>query len=161
MVGRPGFGFLANATFQEFDSGDDFLPVDGGSRNFWNNVDPFVPEDLSNLTIKNILLNHSEESYNLTLFYEKYGLSARARYTWRDAFRSTDDDFFGVDIVEEARGQLNASIRYAVNDSWDVGLEVINLTQADAEQSCVNEGALLCFQDLTDRRMLLGASYRF
>ena len=87
-----GFGFLANATFQEFDSGD---------------------------------------------------------------------DFFGVDIVEEARGQLNASIRYAVNDSWDVGLEVINLTQADAEQSCVNEGALLCFQDLTDRRMLLGASYRF
>ncbi len=156
-----GFGVITNYTYQEFDAGDDFLTVNGGSRNIFNNLDPFVQEDLSNLTTENILRNLSENSYNITLFYEKYGLTARARYTWRDAFRSSDDDFFGLDIVEEARGQLNASINYAINDNFTIDLQGINLTQSDAEQSCINEGALLCFQDLTDRRILLGVSYRY
>jgi len=36
------------------------------------------------------LLDFSEDAYNITGFYEKYGLSARLRYTWRDAFRTLD-----------------------------------------------------------------------
>jgi TonB-dependent receptor len=156
-----GFGLIANYTYQEFDAGNDFLPVNGGSRNIFNNLDPFVQEDLSNLTTENILLNLSENSYNITLFYEKYGLTARARYTFRDAFRSSDDDFFGLDVVEEPRAQLNASINYAINDHFTIDLQGINITQSDAEQSCINENALLCFQDLTDRRLLLGVSYTF
>lgn len=156
-----GFGVIANYTIQDFESGDDFLNVDGGSRDIFNQLDPYVDADLSNLTQRNILRNFSENAYNITIFYEKYGLSARARYTWRDAFRSSDDDFFGLDIVQEARGQLNMSVNYDINEQLNVGLEVINATQSDAEQSCINEGALLCFQDLTDRRILAGVNYRF
>ena len=35
------------------------------------------------------------------------------------------------------------------------------ITEEEVEQSCVNEGALLCFQGLTDRRITVGATYRF
>jgi outer membrane receptor protein involved in Fe transport len=112
------------------------------------------------------LIDLSENSYNITLYYEKYGLSARARYTWREAYRSED---FGstsalpwsFPVVQEDRGQLNASINYYVNDHLNFGIEGINLTEESVVQSCVNEGALLCWQGLTDRRITFGASYRF
>ena len=88
------------------------------------------------------------------------------RYTWREAYRSTDfgstSSFpWGFPVVQEDRGQLNASISYDVNDNLNVGVEAVNLTESDVRQSCVNEGALVCFQGLTDRRITLGASYRF
>ena len=61
------------------------------------------------------LLDLSEDAYNITLYYEKYGLAARMRYTWRDAYRS--DDFvgtssrpWGFNAVNEERAQLNTRV---------------------------------------------------
>ena len=112
------------------------------------------------------LLNLSENAYNFTLYYEKFGLSARMRYTWREGYRSNDfgstSSFpWGFPVVQEDRGQLNASISYDVNEQLNIGLEAVNITESEISQSCVNESALLCFQGLTDRRITLGASYRF
>lgn len=64
-----------------------------------------------------------EAIFNVTLYYEKYGLSARARYTWRSAYRSTDfgstDSYpWGFPVVQNARGQLNASVQYAINEHY-------------------------------------------
>jgi hypothetical protein len=42
-----------------------------------------------------------------------------------------------------------------------LGIEAVNLTESEVVQSCVNEGALLCWEGLTDRRVTFGASYRF
>ena len=112
------------------------------------------------------MIDLSEDSYNFTVFYEKYGISARARYTWRSAYRS--DDFgstssfpFGFSVIQEDRGQLNASINYDVNDNVNIGLEAVNLTESDVTQSCVNEGTVTCYQGLTDRRILVGISYSY
>jgi iron complex outermembrane receptor protein len=112
------------------------------------------------------LTDLSENAYNFTLYYEKYGLSARMRYTWREAYRSTDfgstSSFpWGVPVVQEDRGQLNASVSYDVNEKLNIGLEAVNITESEVEQSCVNGGALLCYQGLTDRRVTFGASYKF
>ena len=114
------------------------------------------------------VLDRAEESYNLTVYYEKYGLSARARYTWRDAYRTEDtaagaslNSTFGFPTVNGDRGQLNLSVSYAFNDNLSIGAEAVNLTESDVDQYCVNDGALLCFQGLTDRRITFGASYRF
>ena len=87
------------------------------------------------------------------------------RYTWREAYRSTDfgstSSFpWGFPVVQEDRGQLNASVSYAVNDNLSVRIEAVNLTESDVRQSCGNGGALVCFQGLTDRRITIGASYR-
>ena len=155
-----GFGVLANFTIQDFEGGDDFLNATSRAST--------VFEALGNtdVTYRQIPVDLSETAYNFTLYYEKYGLSARARYTWREAYRSedfgsTNSRPWGFPVIQDDRGQLNASINYMVNDNFDVGVEAINLTESDIDQYCVNKNALLCFQGLTDRRITIGASYRF
>jgi len=156
-----GFGFLANYTNQEFGGSDEFFSAFSRPTTIFNSLGA---TDV--VTWRGDLLDLSENAYNITVYYEKYGLSARARWTWREAYRS--DDYVGTSsppwgfpVVNDDRGQLNASINYYVNDQINVGLEAINITEEDIDQYCVNEGALLCYQGLTDRRITVGASYRF
>ena len=114
------------------------------------------------------MLDFSENAYNVTAYYEKYGISARVRYTWREAFRTDDtaggasrNSTLGFPVYTHDRGQLNASFSYDVNEQLNVGVEAVNLTKEGVTQSCVNEGAILCFQGLADRRITFGASYTF
>jgi hypothetical protein len=152
-----GFGVVANYTYQKADSGDDFRSFNSRGKAILEALGIAEEDAQDRVELQNL----SKNAYNFTLFYEKYGISARARYTWRSSYIATDAFQFGLPRVNEARGQLNASLNYAVNDQFSVGIEGINVTQSDAVQSCVNEGALLCFQGLTDRRILVGGSYRF
>ena len=116
------------------------------------------------------LVDFSETAYNFTLFYEKYGLSARARYTWREAFRTFDfgggantsgSSTFSFPVVTDDRGQLNASISYDITDRINVGVEAVNLTEEGIDQNCVVDTGPLCFVGLPDRRIIFGGSYRF
>jgi len=155
-----GFGVIANYTSQEFSGGDSYL----GDTSRAATV--FASNGATNVDMRAPLADLSETSYNITMFYEKHDISARMRYTWREAYRSTDfgstSSFpWGFPVVQEDRGQLNASISYDVNDNLNIGIEAVNITEAEVEQSCVNQGALLCYQGLTDRRVTVGASYRF
>jgi TonB-dependent receptor len=155
-----GFGFIANYTHQEFSGGQTFQFASDRADTIFTSL------GFADASLRATLPDLSENAYNITLFYEKYGISSRVRYTWRDAYRTTDyassgSALFGFDHVQEARAQINASLNYAVNDNFSVGIEAINLTSEDAPTSCVNEGALLCFQGITDRRVTFGASYRF
>ena len=155
-----GFGVIANYTSQEFSGGDSYL----GDTSRAATV--FASNGATNVDMRAPLVDLSEKSYNITMFYEKYDISARMRYTWREAYRSTDfgstSSFpWGFPVVQEDRGQLNASVSYDVNENLNIGIEAVNITEAEVEQSCVNQGALLCYQGLTDRRVTIGASYRF
>jgi iron complex outermembrane receptor protein len=98
------------------------------------------------------------------LFYDKYGLNARLRYTWRSSYAmSASDQAFrwNLPIIAGARGQLNGSINYDINENVNIGIEGINLTRSDQKLYCVNDGAVLCFQGLTDRRLTVGVSFKF
>lgn len=158
-----GFGVIANYTIQEFSGGESIDSATSRASAVFEATTGIADIDV---TARQSLIDLSENAYNFTLYYEKYGLSARMRYTWREAYRSTDfgstSSFpWGFPVVQEDRGQLNASVSYDVNDQLNVGLEAVNLTESDVRQSCVTEGALLCYQGLTDRRVTLGASYKF
>ena len=158
-----GFGFIANYTKQEFSGGE---AVNSATSRASAVFAATTGIDDIDVTRVQGLTDLSENAYNFTLYYEKYGLSARMRYTWREAYRSTDfgstSSFpWGFPVVQEDRGQLNASVSYDVNDKLNIGFEAVNLTESDVEQSCVNGGSLLCYQGLTDRRVTLGASYKF
>ncbi|QLC23327.1 TonB-dependent receptor [Parasphingopyxis sp. CP4] len=159
-----GFGVIANYTYQDFSGGE--------ATNSSSSRGTPILEASSGLTgpftAVQGLLDFSQNAYNVTLYYEKYGISARARYTWRDAFRTLDtaggaslNSTLGFPVVTESRGQLNASISYDVTDWLNVGVEGVNLTKSRITQSCVNSGAQLCFQGLPDRRITFGASFRF
>ncbi|QDP02129.1 TonB-dependent receptor [Thalassotalea sp. PS06] len=160
-----GFGVLANYTMQEFSGGEATNTSTSRASQVFAATTGSSEDSLAVTRVQG-LLNNSENAYNFTLYYEKYDLSARMRYTWREAYRS--DDFgstssypWGYPVVQDDRGQLNASINYDVTEQFNVGLEAVNITESEVNQYCVNEGALLCFQGLTDRRVIFGAAYRF
>ena len=154
-----GFGFIVNATFQEFSGGSETDTTSGRGETV-----------LGDVTLDRGLVDFSEDAYNFTVFYEKYGLSARARYTWREEFRTFDfaggantsgSSTFSFPVVTEDRGQLNASISYDINDNFNVGVEVTNLTEEGIVQRCVSSTGPICFVGLPDRRITFGGSYRF
>ncbi len=154
-----GFGVLANYTKQDFSGGSVEDCTSGRGLAV-----------LGDICIPRGLLDFSEDAYNFTLYYEKYGLSARARYTWREGFRTQDfaggantsgSSTFSFPVNTLARGQLNASINYAVNDNIDIGVEAVNLTEEPIYQHCVAESGPLCFVGLPDRRIVFGGIYRF
>jgi len=154
-----GFGLLANYTTQDFKGGSVFDTTSGRGL-----------QVLGDVSVPRGLLDFSEDAYNITLFYEKYGLSARMRYTWREAFRTQDfgggantsgSSTYSLPVTTDDRGQLNASISYDIGESWNVGVEVTNLTEEKIDQYCVAVGGPLCFVGYPDRRITFGASYSF
>ena len=168
MGWASGFGLVANYTHQNEDTNTGFINI-GESRaqnifeaqGFDRVTNPVSREAAS-------LLNLSNDSYNVTAFYEKYGLTARARYTWRSSYKTNDlpgtgnvFDPLGFRAVAGSRGQLNASASYDVNDHLNVSVDAVNLTESDAPIYCVNNNALLCYQGITDRRVIFGAAYKF
>jgi TonB-dependent receptor len=163
-----GFGVIANYTIQDADVNTGFIDI-GESRaqaiyeaqGFDRVTNPVSREAAS-------LLNLSEDAYNFTVFYEKYGLTARARYTYRSAYQtdnlpgtSNEFDPMGTRAVVEARGQLNASVSYNVNENLVFSVDAVNLTESDQDISCISEGGILCYKGITDRRVIAGVSYKF
>ena len=156
-----GFGFTGNYTWQKFDGADEYLSAFSRPTTVFNALGATEV-----VTMRQPLIDLSKNAYNLTLYYEKYNFAARMRYIWREGFRSTDfgstSSFpWGFPVYQENRSQLNASISYNFLERWTVGVEAVNLTREDVVQSCVNEGALLCYQGLTDRRITFGVAYRY
>lgn len=154
-----GFGVIANYTIQDFSGGSAVDTTSGRGLTV-----------LGDVSIPRGLLDFSENAYNFTLYYEKYGLSARMRYTWREAFRTQDfaggantsgSSTLSFPVVTDDRGQLNASITYDVNENLNIGLEAVNITEERIDQYCVSKGSLLCFAGFPDRRITFGATYRF
>ena len=154
-----GFGFIFNYTNQDFSGGSIVDTTSGRGLNV-----------LGDVSLDRGLLDFSEDAFNFTLFYEKYGISARARYTWRESFRTQDfaggantsgSSTFSFPVVTDDRGQLNASISYDVNDNLTIGVEAVNLTEEEIEQNCVTGTGPLCFTGFPDRRITFGGTYRF
>jgi len=159
-----GFGFIANYTYQNEDNNTGFVDVSGNRNNVI-----FAAQGFPNATREAAtLLNLSNNAYNLTGFYEKYGISARVRYTWRDSF-ATDDlpgtgnvfTPFGFRGIQESRGQLNASLSYDVTDYFTLQVDGVNLTESSSDVFCLSDGGLLCYQGITDRRIIFGGSFNF
>lgn len=164
-----GFGMIANYTYQENSNtldafretkATDPINVLLGRTDSTNETET-LEDDV--VTQRTELANLSKNAYNFTLFYDKYDLNVRLRYTWRSAYQPPQARVmrFNVHPVIGARGQLNASVNYDINESISVGMEGVNLTREDSSNWCFNEGALLCEQDIADRRVTFGVTAKF
>ena len=154
-----GFGLQANYTYQEFEGGS----ILDSASNRGDDV-------LGDIEIPEGLLDFSQNAYNITGFYEKYGLSVRARWTWRDDFRTNDlggganvsgSSTFGFPVVTEARGQLNGSLSYDITDQFSVGVEAVNITKSNIVQRAVADTGPIAFVGIPDRRVIFGGSFRY
>lgn len=71
----------------------------------------------------------SKHAFNAALLYEKYGITARAAYSWRSRYLLTTRDviFPFSPISHDPTGQLDASIFYNITENIKVGVQGVNL----------------------------------
>lgn len=141
FFGESGFGFAANYTMVD---GDVTAALDSDPT-----ADQFALLGLS-------------DSANATLIYEKYGLSARLAFNWRDEFLSAVNENGNNrnSLFVDAYKQLDMSVTYDVTENIQVSFEGINLTGENLRTRSRNEKAFVSIQELGPR-FLLGARYRF
>src|SRR4029450_6840779 len=139
--GDTGFGILANYT------------IVNGDVNFHNAGDPGVEQ---------FALRGLSDTANAVLMYEKYGISARLAYNWRDEYliqtnqQGTNRNPYYV----EAYDQLDLSVNYRFNTGLSLGFEVINLTGEDVRWHGRSDKQLIKLIDQSPRYMI-GARYNF
>ncbi len=141
FLGDTGFGILANYT------------IVNGDVNFNNAGDPSVEQ---------FALLGLSDTANAVLMYEKYGISARLAYNWRDEYliqtnqQGTNRNPYYV----EAYDQLDLSVNYRFNTGLSLGFEVINLTGEDVRWHGRSDKQLIKLIDQSPRYMI-GARYNF
>ena len=102
----------------------------------------------------------SPNSFNVSGFYEKDGISARLAYNYRDEFLFQCFSNFSEPREREAFGQLDFSASYDVNDTFQIFFEGINITDEDTRDFSRFENRFLTYSDTGSRYQLgVRASY--
>ncbi|MDR6533280.1 TonB-dependent receptor [Caulobacter rhizosphaerae] len=73
----------------------------------------------------------SKTSYNVTLLYEKYGVSARLAYNWRERYLlTTSAANIQRPVWSEDYGQLDGSVLYSLTPQYKIGIQATNILNA-------------------------------
>ena len=141
FFGDSGFGVLANYTIVR------------GDVEFDNTLSP---------TENQFALLGLSDSANAVLMFEKFGLSARLAYNWRDEFLAQTNVGGGNrnPIYVEAYDQIDLSVGYDFTDSLAVSFEAINLTGEDIRWHARSVKQVYRLEDQSPR-YALGARYKF
>jgi len=139
-----GLGVIANYTYQT------------SKRDTLFTVPTYVSGPAANFSLP--LRDLSKNNYNITLFYEKYGISARVRYTFRDPFLRTEaiDLTNNLPFYQDQRSQVNASVSVDVNPQFAVTVSGVNLTNSPNRERAIFEDGPLTQERSTDRRFSIG-----
>jgi len=141
FLGETGFGVLANYTIVR------------GDVDFDNTLSP---------TENQFSLTGLSDSANLVLMYEKFGISTRLAYNWRDEFLAQTNVGGGNrnPIYVEAYDQIDLSIGYDINEKLALSFEAINLTGEDVRWHARSVKQVYRLEDQSPR-YALGARYKF
>ena len=97
---------------------------------------------------------------SVTLFYERYGFSARVGWTYADEQIYTLGSAPLSDIYRKARGQYDAQLRYRFSAHYAVTASVRNLTR-EPEQFSFGIRSLVQSSRLLDRDYRLGVNFNY
>jgi TonB-dependent receptor len=140
FFGDSGIGFLANYTLVDGDVG---INVGG---------DP---------SINQFALLGLSDTANATLIYEKYGVSARLAYNWRDEYlNQVNRGGFRNPTFVGAFEQFDLNVSYDLTPSLALSFEGINLTGENIRTFNRARSEYWFIQEL-DPRYLFGARYKF
>ena len=146
-----GLGIIANYAYQK------------GSRNQVFKMPAFLRTDGEVPDFPLNFVRLSENSYNFTVFYERYRLNARLRYTYRDNFLVSES----IDIANmqplytDDRGQLNGSLSYKIDKTFTVTLSGVNLLKSRKTNPGVFADGPIARMSDSDRRISLGLRAKF
>lgn len=141
FLGDTGFGIAGSYTIVNGD-----VEVDVGAD---PSIDQFALLGLS-------------DSANVTLIYDRNGISARLAYNWRDKYltQTNRDGTSRNPVFTDPFGTLDFNVSYDINDSIAVSFEGINLTSEPVRTYGRSERQLYFAQELKPR-YLLGLRARF
>ena len=140
FFGDSGFGVLANYTVVRGDIGYN-VTSDPNENQF-------------------ALLGLSD-SANAVLMFEKFGVSARLAYNWRDEFlQNLNVGQWRNPIFVEAFDQIDLNVGYDINDHLAVSFEAVNLTGEDVRWHGRSTKQMWRLEDL-GARYAVGARYKF
>jgi TonB-dependent receptor len=141
FFGDTGFGLQANYTIVKGDVGFD------------NNAPPG--------TTQFALLGLSDTA-NAVVMYEKYGITARLAYNWRDEFlAATNQNGSNTNpYYVEAYDQIDLSVGYQFNESLSFQVEAVNLTGEDVRWHARSEKQVVRLED-QQPRYAVGVRYKF
>jgi outer membrane receptor for monomeric catechols len=102
------------------------------------------------------------DSANAVLMFEKYGLSARAAYNWRDGFltQTVWAGQTGLPAFVDEYQQIDLNVTYNINDNIAIGLDVINLT-GEGQMIHSRTKQMQWWNAEGDPRYILSARYNF
>lgn len=101
------------------------------------------------------------DTANVTLIYDKYGISARLAYNWRDKFLSqTNRDSYHNPAFTAPYGQIDLNVSYAINPHFAISFEGINLNQ-EGVRTYGRDPSNTWYLSEGSSRYLLGARYKF
>lgn len=116
----------------------------------------------------NSLEGLSDDSYTAILMYENDAISARLAYSWRSEYLVTVVDCcVAYPVWNDDYGQVDGSIAWHINDSWELHLQGSNLTDEEtrtSQQTADSEDGRLLFPTgyfHNDRRYTIGFRYRY
>ena len=140
FFGDSGFGILANYT------------IVNGDVAFNDTGDPAVNQ---------FALVGLSDTANAVLMFEKFGLSARLAYNWRDEFlgAANQGNSRNPRYVEEY-DQIDLSVGYDINDNLSVSFEAINLAGEDIRWHGRSDRMVIRLEDQS-ARFAVGARYKF
>jgi TonB-dependent receptor len=160
----------------EFNYTQPFTFLPGAWSNFGTQVNyTYVDSQIQylqsngNLAQKTDLLGLSKHSWNATLFYEGKRFSGRISATNRDDYliqvpgteKGFDSDGNGVH-GQSGTTIVDASVRWKINDHFELSLEGNNLTNEAQESWVANPTVQLPLEySQTGRQYLLGVRYKF
>jgi len=145
-----GFGFQGNYTFVDDDPAVVPQPVatEGGGATLVDNVVQFP--------------NVSEDTFNLSGFFENDLFSVRLTYSYRDEYFLGDTEFGSS--FRDTQENLDASFTYHLTDQIELTADAINLTDETIEnfERRASDGKEFTASRWENgRRFVIGASYRF
>ncbi len=116
------------------------------------------------------LIGASDVVYNLSVYYERYGLSARLAYQYRTAWGQSVGDYQVLngktvpvangDVYWDDDEELDLSIRYRINDNFELTFDAANLTN-DPGRRYGDTSAFPIEWERFGRRYIAGANFTF
>ncbi|WP_114953796.1 TonB-dependent receptor [Sphingosinicella terrae] len=102
------------------------------------------------------------DSFNVTLIYENYGISARLAYNWRDKYLAATNRGGGDrnPVFVAPFGTLDLNLSYDINPQFAVSFEAINLT-SEPVRTYGRDPSNLWFAQELKPRFILGGRFRF
>ena len=101
------------------------------------------------------------DTFNASLIYENYGVSARLTYNWRDAFLSNNSRGSSRNpVFVDAYDQLDLNVSYDITENVSVSFEGINLTGSNVKTYARTENQPWFIVEGRPR-YYLGARFRF